>query len=117
MRAIPIVVVAALAVACAPRDRDVRLARVAGERRNLDAALDRLEERLLADQARVRFWREMKERHESVTAISCAVQGEHAAAIALHALPSELPSTLHRAKVAAATPMVVKPAVRTDAVR
>ena len=115
MRAISILVAVAMAAGCAPRDRSVRLARLDGERKNLEASLDQLEDRLLADQARVRFWREMKDRHEGVAAIACAVQGEHADAMALHALPSEAPSSsLHRAKVAAAS-SVPKAAVRTDA--
>ncbi len=116
MRVIPILLVVAVAAGCAPRDRAVRLARLEGQRKSLAATLDGLEDRLLADQARVRFWKEMKERHESVSAISCAVQDEHAEGMALHALPSEVPSTLHRAKVAAATSLA-KPAVRTDAPR
>src|SRR5690242_5629877 len=70
LRAIPILLAIALAAGCAPRDRAVRLARVAGERKNLEASLEQLEERLLADQSRVRFWREMKDRHESVSAVA-----------------------------------------------
>jgi hypothetical protein len=96
----------------------VRLARVAGEKRNLEETLDRLEDRLLADQARVRYWREMKDRHESVSAIACAVQDEHAAGMAVHVLPSEVPSSsLHRAKVAAASAALTKPSVRSGASR
>jgi hypothetical protein len=109
----PMLLAVVVAAGCAPRDRAVRLARLEGERRNLEASLDRLEERLLADQSRVRFWREMKDRHEGVSAISCAVQDEHAEGMALHGLPSEAPS-LNRAKVAAAS-SIPKPAVRTGA--
>jgi hypothetical protein len=83
----PKAVIAALAasvlvVACAPRDAEIRRARMAAERRSLEATLDALEERLLVDQARVRFWREMRERHESVTAIACTSLEEHAAEMA-----------------------------------
>ena len=113
MRVIPIVLAVAFALGCAPRDREVRLARVAAEGRNLDASLDRLEERLLATQARVRLWRELRERHESVTGVACASQEEHAAAMALHTLPEH--SSLHHARVAAAAPSPAKPAVRTNA--
>jgi hypothetical protein len=116
LRAIPILLAIALATACAPKDRAVRLARVAGERKNLEASLEQLEERLLADQSRVRFWREMKDRHESVSAVACASQEEHAQGMAMHGLPSEAPLSLHRAKIAAAAPMA-KPRVRTDAAR
>ena len=41
-------------------------------------ALDQLEERLLVDQATVRFWREMRGRHESVTAIATVNAERHA---------------------------------------
>jgi hypothetical protein len=119
VRSIPILLaVAALATAagCSARDREVRLARVAGEKKNLEATFDRLEDRLLADQARVRYWREMKDRHESVSAIACAVQDEHEKGMALHALPSEVPSSLHRAKVAAASTVTKQP-VRSDSGR
>jgi hypothetical protein len=80
-------VIAALAAwvtvaACAPRDAEIRRARMAAERRNLEATLDRLEDRLLVNQSRVRFWREMKERHESVTAIACASMELHSAEMA-----------------------------------
>ncbi len=102
MRALPFVVAAVLAAGCAPRDAQVRLARVAAERRNLEATFDRLEDRLLANQARARFWREMRDRHESVSAISCASQEQHAGRMAIHTLPPAH-SSLHRARVAAAT--------------
>jgi hypothetical protein len=107
-----------LSSACgsAPKDRELRLARVAAEGRNLDETLDRLEERLLATQARVRYWREMRERHESVSAVACASQDEHASGMAAHTLPEEH-SSLHRAKVAAAATDVQKPPVRSDAAK
>ena len=57
--------------------------RWAVERRGLEDTLDKLEERLLTDQARVRFWREMRDRHESVTAVACANLERHADGIAL----------------------------------
>ena len=102
MRAI-LVVLAAVALAtagCAPRDADVRLARVAAEKKNLETTFDRLEDRLLANQARVRFWREMASRHESVSAIACASQTEHAEEMAKRSPPPE--RSLHRARVASA---------------
>ena len=46
---------------------------------SVDQALDQLEERLLADQATVRFWREMRDRHESVTAIATVNAERHGA--------------------------------------
>ncbi len=115
-RAMPIVLAVVVAVGCVPRDRELRLARVAAEKRNLESTLDRLEDRLLADQARVRFWRDMRGRHESVSAIACAVQEEHERGMAAHALPSDR-SSLHHAKVAAASTTVAKPQVRTESTR
>jgi hypothetical protein len=53
------------------------------QRRGLEDQLDWLEERLLADQARVRFWQQMRERHESVSAVACANLGRHADGIAI----------------------------------
>jgi hypothetical protein len=94
-------VLAALStLGCAPKDREIRLERLAAERRALDKTFDHLEDRLVVNQARVRFWNEMRERHESVAAIACAVQDEHADEMASHALPAAR-SPLGRARVAA----------------
>ena len=79
----------AVCVACAPRDAGIRRERLAAEHRVLLAALDDLQIRLLADQARVRFWQEMRERHGSVAAIACGVQEEHAREMAERLLPDE----------------------------
>ncbi len=95
------VLVAVAALACAPKDRVIRLERLAAERRALDATFDRLEDRLVMNQARVRFWKEMRERHESVSAIACAVQDEHAEQMAARALPPDRGAPLHT-RVAAA---------------
>jgi hypothetical protein len=103
MRALPIVLAVTTAIACAPsRDRAIRLERLAAQRRNLNLTFEQLEARLTATQARVRFWEEIKERHESVSAISCVSQDEHAEEMAKHVLPE--PSSLHRARVAAVGP-------------
>ena len=101
MRAISLVLLATIGLACAPKDRGVRLERLAAERRSLDAALDQLEDRLLANQARVRFWQEMRSRHESVSAVACASLEEHAEDMASRAVPGM--SSLHRARVASAS--------------
>ncbi len=78
------VIVFALA-ACAPRGASHPSAQRGGsaDAARLDEALDRLEERMLVDQARVRFWREMRDRHESVSAIACTNLDRHADGIAL----------------------------------
>jgi hypothetical protein len=100
LRAPTIVLAAVLALACAPKDREIRLQRLAAERRALDSTFDHLEDRLVVNQARVRFWQEMRERHESVSAIACAVQDEHAEQMASHRVPAHSP--LHQARVASA---------------
>jgi hypothetical protein len=106
LRTISLVAAVGLLAACGGvRDAEVRRARLAAERRSLEATLDRLEDRLLVDQARVRFWREMKGRHEGVTAIACASQDQHAAEMAKRLLQTEprhaRRSPLHEARVVA----------------
>lgn len=59
-------------------DAEVRRARLEAERRTLEESLDTLEERLLANQARVRLWKELRSRHESVSAVACASLDQHA---------------------------------------
>lgn len=54
------------------------------ERRNLEERFDSLEDRLIADQARVRFWEEMRKRHENVSAIAVANLTQHAEGMALY---------------------------------
>jgi hypothetical protein len=63
--------------ACGPRQAPRReLAEI--ERARLEASLDLLEERLLAGQARVRMWEELRQRHGQVSAVACEVAGRHA---------------------------------------
>lgn len=68
---------------CGSRALDARRQRWAAEKRGLEDELDRLEERLLTDQARVRFWQEMKARHESISAVACTNLDQHAEGMAL----------------------------------
>jgi hypothetical protein len=83
LRTLTVLVAAALFVACAPsKELDVQRARLAAERRNLEATLDGLEDRLVVNQGRVRFWREMRDRHESVSAVACASLDRHVEDIA-----------------------------------
>ncbi len=63
-------------------DRDVRLQRLEADHRALLAQLDDLQARLLLGGERVRFWEEMRGRHESVSAIACTTQEAHAIAMA-----------------------------------
>ncbi len=74
--------------ACGEQDevaRQLRHERWATDRRSLADQLDELEDRLITDQARVRFWQELRSKHESVTAIACTNLSEHAAGVALNA--------------------------------
>ncbi len=50
----------------------------AEEQHALAGSLDRLEERLLAGQAEVFLWEELRERHEDVSAIACENLAGHA---------------------------------------
>lgn len=103
MRTPPVVLLAVLGtLACGPKDREIRLERLSAERRALDMTFDHLEDRLVVNQARVRFWQEMRDRHESVSAIACAVQDEHAVEMASRALPPPARRSLHRTSVATA---------------
>ena len=56
---------------------------LAVERRGLEESLDELEERMLSDQARVRFWRELRERHERVSGVACTNLDRHAEEMAM----------------------------------
>jgi hypothetical protein len=105
LRALPVVLVGAVVIACVPArsDREVRLERLAAERRSLEATFDVLEDRLLVNQARVRFWQEMRGRHEGVSAIACASLDQHADAMASNGVPSLQHSSLHRSRVASAS--------------
>jgi hypothetical protein len=96
-----IVLAGAVVIACAPSDRDIRIARLETERRSLEATFDHLEDRLLVNQARVRFWQEMRDRHESVSAIACVSLDRHAEQMAARSIERGR-SSLHRSRVAAA---------------
>lgn len=106
MKGILLLAVAAAACTVAPpADREVRLARLAAEQRQLMSQLEDLQARLLVGRERVRFWQEMHERHQSVSAISCTSQETHAVAMAERLLPPLAPRPeLHarRRQVAAA---------------
>ena len=68
---------AVAALACAPAQRDLRRERQAQEARALAAALDDLDERLAANQERIRFWRAVQARQRlGAVAVACAGEGE-----------------------------------------
>ncbi len=71
--------------ACAVRpadDREVRRQRLEADHRALVAQLEDLQARLIVDAERVRFWEEMRDRHQSISAIACTSQESHAIAMA-----------------------------------
>jgi len=106
-----LVIAIVLLVGCAPRDAEIRRARLAAERRNLAVSLDQLEDRFVADEARVRFWQEMRAKHEHVTALACASQEGHAVDMARlmeeEARKPAQRSSLHQARLAAASTAAV----------
>jgi hypothetical protein len=117
LRAFPLFVALIACAACGPhgpQDAGIRRQRLLAERRTLEATFDQLEDRLVEGQARVHFWQEMKARHESVSAISCASMEEHAMEMARRLLPEErrvaARSPLHQARVATAPAMASEPA-------
>ncbi len=90
MKGVLLLAVAVIACRAAPAaDREVRLARLAAERRQLMDRLEDLQARLIVDRQRVRFWEEMQERHQSISAIACTSQEAHAVAMAEHLLPRQ----------------------------
>lgn len=67
------VVALSLSAGCAepPPDAEARLAALEAEGKQMDAALDTVEDRLLGNQARMHLWQELGERHKLVSAIHC----------------------------------------------
>lgn len=125
MRTLALLAIVPLFAACGPsKDVEMSRARLLSERRDLEATFDHLEDRLIVNQARVRFWREMRERHEGATAIACSSLGQHAEAIARRMTPPPVlarraaasHSSLHNSRVAArAGPLgEPSPAARAD---
>ncbi|MFL5350916.1 MAG: hypothetical protein ACJ8AT_39615 [Hyalangium sp.] len=80
------VVALSLAAGCAepPPDAEARLAALEEEGKQMDAALDTVEDRLLGNQARMHLWQELGERHKTVSAIHCKHADANLAAILEH---------------------------------
>jgi hypothetical protein len=79
-----LIALAALAACGRSAQVEEKQQRWALERRNLEERLDNLEDRLITDQARVRFWEEMRKRHQNVSAIAVANLTQHARGMALY---------------------------------
>ncbi|ABS24237.1 conserved hypothetical protein [Anaeromyxobacter sp. Fw109-5] len=108
LRTLALAAAVSLLAACgASKELEVQRARLHAERRALEATFDHLEDRLLVNQARVRFWQEMRERHEGVTAVACTSLEQHAEEIARRMAPpparqaSAVRTSLHESRVAA----------------
>jgi hypothetical protein len=83
-RAATVILLLVALAGCGRRDADAaRRQRLAADRRGLEESLEQLEDRMLSDQARVRFWRELRERHERVSAVACTNLDRHAEAMAM----------------------------------
>ncbi len=83
MRPTLILFLGLVTIGCSQRDAEIRLRRRQVDRQTLRLQLDKLEDRMVANQARVRFWREMRARHQSVTAVACSNLESHAESMAL----------------------------------
>ncbi|MBN1206395.1 MAG: hypothetical protein JXB05_15895 [Myxococcaceae bacterium] len=75
-----------LSAGCAepPPDAEARLAALEAEGRQMDAALDTVEERLLGNQAQVHLWQELGRRHREVSAVHCQHTDANVMAILRH---------------------------------
>ncbi|WP_223639534.1 hypothetical protein [Corallococcus sp. EGB] len=67
-----------------PDDSEARLAALEAEGKQMDQALDAVEDRLLGSQGRLAMWNELGRRHQEVSAIQCKVADAHMAAILKH---------------------------------
>ncbi|MGA9524816.1 MAG: hypothetical protein WBV82_25380 [Myxococcaceae bacterium] len=61
-----------------PKEAEARLEALKQQGRDLDAAMDDIEERLLGSRATVSLWKEMAWRHQKVSAIACENVAGHA---------------------------------------
>jgi hypothetical protein len=84
-----VLLVGTVVVGCGSRQSEARLQRLQEDHRALMVQLEQLEDRLLVDQARVHFWREMQERHQSATAMACGNLQAHAENMAILAMRQE----------------------------
>lgn len=67
-----------------PEDSEARLAALEAEGKQMDQALDAVEDRLMGSQGRLAMWNELGRRHQEVSAIQCRVADSHIAAILKH---------------------------------
>ncbi|RKH57089.1 hypothetical protein D7V93_18970 [Corallococcus llansteffanensis] len=67
-----------------PEDSEARLAVLEAEGKQMDQALDAVEDRLMGSQGRLAMWNELGRRHQEVSAIQCKVSDAHLAAMMKH---------------------------------
>lgn len=87
-RCVGLVIACALSLGCGGgpvQSEAERLAEIQREGRELDQAFDKLEDRFLADQARLDLWEELKVRHQHVSAVATANAEAHLVAMVRHA--------------------------------
>jgi hypothetical protein len=107
VRATALFLCAMLAAGCAPQDAEYRLTRTAADTRSLAASLDRLEERLLENQARVRSWRELRSRPRDATVVARPSRPETPLRKLAMNWAAELPSRDARASYPVPEPRVI----------
>jgi hypothetical protein len=87
------------------KEGEARLAQVEAQGKSFDAALDRVEGRLLEDQSNVHLWAEMAWRHQHVSALAATNAGFHREQIAAIAERAAAKArALKAGKLAAAIP-------------
>nr|WP_199741758.1 hypothetical protein [Corallococcus sp. CA047B] len=67
-----------------PEDAEARLAVLEAEGKQMDQALDAVEDRLMGSQGRLAMWSELGRRHQEVSVVQCKVADAHLAAIMKH---------------------------------
>ena len=85
---------------------EARLAEVKLHGREMDVALDLLEERLLGSQANVELWQEMAQRHQNVSALACENTDAHLQGMFKNLERQDEKARLKRRQVASANPAV-----------
>ncbi len=85
---------------------EARLAEVKLHGREMDMALDQLEERLLGSQANVELWQEMAQRHQNVSALACENADAHFQGMVKNLERQDEKAHLKRRRVASANPLV-----------
>lgn len=83
-----------------------RIAALEAEGKQMDAALDTVETRLLGNQANLMLWQELGRRHQEVSAIACQNANFHMEGMMRHIEHQEEKSRKLRGRVAAVDPVL-----------